>query len=275
VNQQESIGVPAQVKGSDALPIHRSINSAFRVQVLGLFLLILFLAPRSSAQSAPPMYVRNNSFGILAAYSNDSSHIFVGLAEQRKLFHIGVSYTRKLIAGRIVNWQFDAELLPVALENNPLTRSVNVQTSPTQSTSVVDGLPPLITCAPLVIPYNFTVGTVDYIGTDTLTCHGHQWIIGEAMSPFGMQFNFLPRRRLQPLIETHGGYMYSTHPIPIVNAGNFNFTADAGIGFEYFRTRRQSIRVEYRYHHISDADTSFFNPGIDNGVVQVAWVFGR
>jgi hypothetical protein len=228
-----------------------------------------------SERAAGAAYVRKNSFGILWAYSNDSSHIFVGTAEQRRLLNLGVSYSRRLIAGRIVNWQFDAELLPVALESDPLVRSVDVQTSPTESSYVVDGLPPMDTCKPVVNVYNYTLDNVTYSGVDTFVCHGRQWTIGEAMSPFGMQFNFLPRRRLQPLIETHGGYMYSTHPIPISNAGTFNFTAEAGIGFEYFRTQRQSVRVEYRYHHISDADTSYENPGIDNGVFQVAYVFGR
>lgn len=220
-------------------------------------------------------YTRKNAFGVLAAYSNDSSHIFVGTAEQRKLLNLGVSYTRSLIAGHVVNFQFDAELLPVALESDPLTRSVNVQTSPTHSTSIVDGLPPMDTCSPQINKYNYTLDGTTYTGVDTFTCHGRQWTIGESTSPFGMQFNFTPRRRLQPLVETHGGFMYSTHAIPIGGAGSFNFIAEAGVGFEYFRSHRQSIRVEYRYHHISDADTSFFNPGIDNGLFQVAWVFGR
>jgi hypothetical protein len=239
--------------------------------------LISFFPPAfgQSDTAANPPYVRKNAFGILWAYSNDSSHILVGTAEQRKLLNLGVSYSRRLIAGRVVNWQFDAELLPVALEGDPLTRSVNVQTSPTKGRYVVDGLPPMDTCKPVVNVYNYTLDNVTYSGSDTFTCHGRQWTIGEGMSPFGMQFNFMPRHKLQLLVETHGGYIYSTHPIPILEAGSFNFTAEAGVGFEYFRTHRQSFRVEYRYHHISDDDTSFANPGIDNGVFQVAYVFGR
>ena len=247
----------------------------FRPRLLALFLLTSTLLPFASAQPESAPYVRKNAFGILAAYSNDSSHIFVGTARQRKLLSLGVSYTRSLISGQVVNFQFDAELLPVALESDPLTRSVNVQTSPTHGTSIVDNLPPMNDCAPNVNPYDYTIDGTKYSGVDTFTCHGRQWTMGESMAPFGMQFNFMPRRRLQPLIETHGGYMFSAHQIPIGNAGSFNFTAETGVGFEYFRNHRQSIRVEYRYHHISDADTSFFNPGIDNGVFQAAWVFGR
>jgi hypothetical protein len=243
-------------------------------RLLPLLLAIIALASPALGQPDSAPYTRKNAFGILAAYSNDSSHIFVGLADQRKLLNLGVSYTRRLVAGRVVNFQFDAELLPVALESDPLSRVVNVQTSPKKTTMVFDG-GPIISCSRQVIEYTYTVDGTTYSGTDTFTCHGRQWTMGESMSPFGMQFNFMPRRRLQPLIETHGGYMFSAQQIPISSAGSFNFTAEAGVGFEYFRNHRQSIRVEYRYHHISDADTSFFNPGIDNGVLQVAWVFGR
>jgi hypothetical protein len=87
--------------------------------------------------------------------------------------------------------------------------------------------------------------------------------------------NFLPRRKLQPIVLGHGGYMYSTQPIPTTDAGSFNFTFDFGVGFELYRTRTRSIRVDYRYHHISDHYTTTENPGIDNGLFTVAYSFGR
>lgn len=263
------------MKGALPLQYSNPCRRPLGLPFICLLLLPFFFIRLAPAQTDSTAYTRKNSFGILAAYSNDSSHIFVGLAEQRKLLNLGVSYTRRLIAGRIVNFQYDAELLPVALESDPLTRSVNVQTSPTKGTVIVENGSPMITCSPHVNVYDYMVEGVTYSGVDTFTCHGRQWTIGEAMSPFGMQFNFTPRHRLQPLIETHGGYIYTTHAIPVGGAGSFNFTAEAGIGIEYFRNHRQSIRIEYRYHHISDDDTSFYNPGIDNGVFQVGWVFGR
>jgi opacity protein-like surface antigen len=90
-----------------------------------------------------------------------------------------------------------------------------------------------------------------------------------------MQWNFRPRHKLQPIVEGHVGYQYSTQPIPSVNAGAFNFTFDVGAGFELYRTHSDSYRVEYRYHHISNHDTADDNPGIDNGVIQISWLFGH
>jgi len=69
--------------------------------------------------------------------------------------------------------------------------------------------------------------------------------------------------------------MYSTRPIPVETAGSFNFTFDLGAGLELFRIHSQSIRAEYRYHHISNHFTAYENPGIDSGLVQLTWSFGR
>jgi opacity protein-like surface antigen len=99
--------------------------------------------------------------------------------------------------------------------------------------------------------------------------------MGEAMSPIGFQWNFLPARKTQPFVDAHGGYMFSTKPIPVYDAGSFNFTFDIGAGLEVYRSRTQSVRVEYRFHHISNHNTANANPGIDNGLFQVTYSFGR
>ena len=46
-------------------------------------------------------------------------------------------------------------------------------------------------------------------------------------------------------------------------------------GFEFYRSAKKSFRVEYRYHHISNDYTADQNPGIDNGLFQVTYAFGR
>ncbi|MGC2639503.1 MAG: acyloxyacyl hydrolase [Acidobacteriaceae bacterium] len=219
-------------------------------------------------------FARVNSFGVFGAFSNDSSHILLGVSERRKLADIGFSWDRRLMIGRAANWQFSLELLPVALESDPLGRSVVTQTAPeAKATTYDEGA--VISCASFERAYTYTNNDTTYSGTTLSYCHGRQWTIGEAMSPVGFQWNFRPRARLQPFAVAHGGYMYSTRPIPVALAGSFNFTFDIGAGVELFRTHSQSIRTEYRYHHISNHDTAYENPGIDNGVLQLTWVFGR
>jgi hypothetical protein len=242
---------------------------------LSFFAFTFCLLPKACAQADAQYYTRKNSFGVVAAYSNDSSHILLGDAENRKLLGFGASYSRRLFLNGIVNWQYDGEFFPVALESDPLTKYVNVQTAPVAITTTFTGLAPMVTCAPVVINYSYTVKGVTYSGTATTTCTGRQWTPGEAFSPIGMQWNFRPRHRLQSIVSGHGGEMYTTKPIPVPFAGSFNFTFDVGAGFEYFRTKTSSLRVEYKYHHASNHETASENPGIDNGVLQFSWVFGR
>lgn len=241
------------------------------------FCLFVFVAATTvSAQATPaqnPLYARTNSFGIFVAYSNDSSHILLGNVEQRKLLHIGASYSRRLVLNHALNWQYDGEILPVALESDPLTKDVTNQTAPVPIV-LTDIFQTPGRCVPGVTSYNFVANGITYAGTATQTCNGREWTIGEAISPIGMQWNFLPGRKLQPLFEGHGGYMYSTHPIPVTGSGSFNFTFELGAGFEYYRSHNRSLRFEYRYHHISNHGTAPNNPGIDNGLFQVSYVFG-
>jgi len=232
------------------------------------------------SSDANPFFARKNTLSVFGAYSNDSSHILMGDAENRKLLEVGAAYGRRLFFNRIVNWQYNGEILPVALESDLLGQSVTYQTQPTVQTSPPYPVGQVLSCAVLTTPYTFQFpnpngGTTTYSGTFVQTCSGRTWNIGEAISPAGFQWNFLPRRKMQPFFIGHGGYMYTTHPIPILEAGSFNFTFDLGAGVELYENKTRSIRAEYRFHHISNHGTAQENPGIDNGLFQVTYSFGR
>lgn len=235
--------------------------------------LIFLLTSITHAQSEQQSYARRNSFGIIAAYSNDSSHMLLGSAEKRKLLSFGLSYSRRLYHNAVFDWQYDGELFPVALESDPVrtTSSTFTVVEPPMTFSGTNTFPTVNACLP-------DSGSEIFPNGDTYkwvsTC-SRRWVVGQALSPVGMEWNFLTRRRLQPLLVGHGGYMYSSQPIPIDHAGSFNFIFDIGAGFEYFHSPSKSLRVEYRYHHISNHETADQNPGIDNGIVQISYVFGR
>jgi opacity protein-like surface antigen len=235
---------------------------------------ILACAVLAQAQAMPesPFYSRANSFGVLTAYSNDSSHMLMGVAENRKLWNVGVSYNRRLLQNGVVNWQYSAEVFPVALESDPVIHQTLtfIPPSPFAGLTTKETLVPTLACH--AGPGTYMSGSIDYNYVNTCS---RRWTIGEGMSPIGFEWNFLTRRKVQPVLSAHGGYMYSTQPIPTYSAGSFNFTFDFGAGVEVYRTKRQSIRAEYRFHHISNHDTANDNPGIDNGVFQVTYSFGK
>jgi opacity protein-like surface antigen len=204
---------------------------------------LILMAASASAQAAPPVspyYARTNTFSIFGAYSGDSSHILLGDAED-PVVHTVINQTTPVFYATSNDVQTDACVSGMRSYDDTIT-------------------------------YNGK--TVTYIGTVTTSC-SRQWTIGEGISPVGFQWNFLPRQKLQPFFIGHGGYMYSTQPIPIPQAGSFNFTFDFGAGFELYRSNTKSIRAEYRYHHISNHNTANMNPGIDSGLFQVTYSFGR
>ena len=231
----------------------------------------------ATAQTPPadPYYSRVNTFGFLASYSNDSSHILMGQTEDRKLLSFGATYSRRLFQNEIVNWQYQAEILPIALESDPVEHEVITYTLPEPGPPLASDFEPATAChsgsgTTTFSPPDGTVYSYNYV----ITC-SRRWTMGEGMSPVGFAWNFLPRRKLQPVFLAHGGYMFSTKPIPVDEAGSFNFTFDFGAGLELYRTRTRSIRLDYRFHHISNHDTANQNPGIDNGLFTLTYSFGR
>lgn len=245
-----------------------------------MFFILIFAASSIAAAAAAdfpgePYYARINTFGAFAGYSNDSSHILVGLSEGRKLLNFGFFYGRRLHVGNLVDWQYEIEVMPVALESDPLGRIVVQQSTPDPQTYSYISDPP-ISCATQTQEYTgFSSNGSDYSGTETIGCAGRRWTMGEAISPLGMEWNFLTRMRTQPFFDAHAGSMFSTHIIPIPGAASKNFTFSGGIGIERFLSPGRSVRIEYRIHHISNAGTASLNPGIDNGMLRVGFCFGR
>ncbi|HEU5352313.1 MAG TPA: acyloxyacyl hydrolase [Terracidiphilus sp.] len=251
-------------------------NLPASVRALCFGFALVFLRATAVPAQAPkenPYFARLNTFSIFTAYSPDSSPILMGTAQNRILLNFGLSYSRRLLLNRKLNWQFNAEFAPIAFESDPVWHIVTHQTSPTIAT-YTDNIRQATACVPESGSYSYSFPPVTYAGTFVRTC-SRIWTMGEAFSPAGLQWNFRPRHRLQPLVDAHGGFIYSTIPIPIDGAGSFNFTFDFGAGIEFFRSRTRSLRLEYRYHHISNKDTADLNPGIDNGLFQLTWSFGH
>ena len=149
--------------------------------------------------------------------------MLLGVAEKRKLWNFGASYSHRLFHVGQVDWGYEAEFSPLVLEGDPKSRYVNAQTSPTNTTTVLDGAP-LIFCAPIVQPYDFTDPKgVHYQGLLHIFCHDRQWTVGQAMSPVGVRWNVHPRGKLQATFAMHAGYMYTTRPVPDSSSGSFNF----------------------------------------------------
>jgi hypothetical protein len=104
---------------------------------------------------------------------------------------------------------------------------------------------------------------------------GH-WVYGFAVAPIGFTFEF-GRRRVHPFLETIGGVIASTEPIPEnqPDASGLNFLFDFGGGIRWDIGPRRAVALGYKFLHISNAGTTSFNPGVDNSVIYFGYSFRR
>lgn len=219
---------------------------------------------------------RLNTFGLYVEYSNDSSHMVMGRAENRKLVALGGSYALRLWRSHVGDLRYIMEARPVLMESDPVAHTTGTITPinpPGPPITYTSNIVPATACRPGSFSAT-TSGPYPVSAVWTTTCD-RRWVFAQGFSPVGLQYGFRPGHRLQPLLTSTAGYIFSTTPIPVANSGSFNFTFDMGAGLEWFRTRNQSIQFEYRYHHISNHNTADANPGIDNGVFKLTYAFGR
>jgi len=231
-------------------------------------------AAQAAAAGDSNPYSRRNTFAVFAEYSNDSSHIVLGVSPNRKIGAIGAMYERRLIASRYVAWSYVATFRPFIVNSDPsanVTQTISINGmnfgSVTASGVVLQCFAGTQTSA---VPGGGGVETM----TDVTTCT-RQNTLAQGASPVGFRLNFIPRRPLQLTVSSNVGYIFATKPIPVPNAGAFNFTFEFGAGLEYFYKAHKSIRLEYVVQHYSNAYTATSNPGVDSGFVKLTYGFGK
>ena len=94
-----------------------------------------------------------------------------------------------------------------------------------------------------------------------------------AVAPVGFTFALARKRRVHPFVETAGGIVASTEPIPEnqPDASGLNFFFDLGGGVRWRVGERGAVSLGYRFLHVSNAGTTSFDPGVDNNVFYVGY----
>jgi len=93
---------------------------------------------------------------------------------------------------------------------------------------------------------------------------------GSGVSPVGFRASFFPESRVQPFLSTDGGFIYFDDRVLSPQGSQFMYTIDYGGGIQIFRKARQAISIGYRYQHLSNANISHHNPGMDANTFYVA-----
>lgn len=247
---------------------------------LSLLILAFSSASVISAQSnSSAYYLQKTEWSGFVEYSNDSSHIILGRADNRKLTAVGGTYARRALATPAVVVQYMIEIRPVVFETDPVETSSAVLISGTLPPGL-NGTTRLERASDCVAFVNKRFDFVGYPAPGdnafdlTQSCSTYV-TYAAGLSPLGVKINLVPKNRWEPFIVGNAGFLVSSRDIPAQASSNFNFTFEFGGGVEWFHRSRRSISLEYRIHHLSNHNIGFSNPGIDSGIFKASYSFGR
>jgi hypothetical protein len=245
-------------------------------EVAGLAVLLVLVSAANAQIGDSTIFGSKNIYSTFFEYPNDSTHIVLGRAPDRKLASLGVQYERRLLSNHAFVWRYVAEFRPLVLESDTTSTLKITTTSPPPLMTFTEQPVATFQCSAGLETISETDPNTGIFYSETIqtTC-GRRWTYAQGLSPAGTRINLLPHRRLQPTASFLAGYLLSAKKIPLDNAGSFNFTFEFGAGLEYYQSQSRSIRLEYQIQHFSNAYTAPENPGVDNGLFKLTYNFGR
>ncbi len=181
-----------------------------------------------------------HEFQFFAGYSAQSSTL-IGTATDRRFVLAGFSYSYECWDVKGVSISYTADVLPAAILLQP-------------SQYLYDELPS---------------------GVYIRRFSPSHAVYGAGVTPIGFTADFLRTRKFHPFFQLNGGIIASTEPIPenVLNATELNFLFDFGGGAQWRLDKSHAIRLGYKFLHISNADRTSTNPGVDNNVFYAGFSF--
>jgi len=92
-------------------------------------------------------------------------------------------------------------------------------------------------------------------------------------SPFGLQFNFRPKKKLQPFLALSLSALIFNKTTPNDLGQRLNFGSEGGAGVEYRLSNKKAVTFGYKWYHISNASRGEINPGYDGQMLYLGYPF--
>jgi lipid A 3-O-deacylase PagL len=207
-----------------------------RITLVIIGLLAASAAVKLTAQIAdgrddswPPRWELGPYVGV-ARRSLVGTHL--GVTPDRNHLLVGVHITVKMVRSHRWTLAYAPEVVPLLLiSNNPKYRQVP---------DAVDG--------------QITVED------------GRGPVAGFAISPIGLEARIRLTSRWRAYTAGAAGCVWFTREVPTAYSRAFNYTFEVGGGLLWQYRSRESLRVGYKFHHLSNLYTAPNNPGIDGAV---------
>lgn len=94
-------------------------------------------------------------------------------------------------------------------------------------------------------------------------------------NPVGLKMNFRRGKRIQPMWDVEGGFLYFKRPVLNVGGSQFQFTIASGPGAQVFLTQNTALTFGYHYHHLSNANIASHNAGVDTHQISFSFSLFR
>jgi hypothetical protein len=96
-------------------------------------------------------------------------------------------------------------------------------------------------------------------------------VAGFAVSPIGVEAQTRLAPRWRAYVAGAAGGVWFTREVPTAYSRAFNYTFEVGGGLLWQYRPGESLRVGYKFHHLSNLFTAPDNPGIDGAVFLVGF----
>ena len=207
--------------------------------------------PLANAQLTPHT---KNTLEVETAGTVAANGSLEGTVVDRQLYIVGLSYRRLLTQKENVAIRYTFEAIPLAALREPFFLSGCAFPGPNRCVA---------TQAPQDFPF-FTHRRTSY---------------GTGASPAGIEFDFLPAKRIQPFFGVRGGFIYFNRNVLETFASQFNFIIDGRVGARFPLRSGRDISFAYMFQHLSNADIGSSNPGLDSHMISLTysfqWPFGH
>jgi hypothetical protein len=247
-----------------------------RLVILLTFGLFVF-CPHISIAQEYARFGTNSSISAMQSYSPNSEHILVGTSTGRKSEQAGFGYSHQLKRWSSVVFSYEGWLLPLYVESDPTFGAIS-----TPNVNNPGGAP---TITPLSTPFRpIWLGQILGYVSPPLVIGGYtpsypvtgipgprELTYASGALPIGFRITGFAKLRIQPTFAVNLGALYATRNIPVDYTSSFNFLTQAGPGVEIFVSKRASVRVEYLYDHLSNANLGATNPGLDSAAVRLSF----
>jgi Lipid A 3-O-deacylase (PagL) len=204
------------------------------------------------------------SFSIDGTFAPDSSHIFIGVAQQRRTWTAGFEYARTIWAGQSARLDYEGSVSPFFQERDPTIvgayATINGEITP---------IP--VAIGRVIAPGSGLLGYIQQFSPPVpfYGIYSSEKTYAFSASPVGARINGFQSHRLQPTFSVDLGFVLSARDLPIDDSAKFNYLFSFGPGFEFFYRPSDSFRLEYLYRHMSNAGSGDLNPGVDQGVFRL------